>query len=345
MLSMPFLVVACGASSAPAPTSTPLSLGTIPPSPSFTVALATDVGGLGDRSFNQLSWRGLENAAKQLGIKIKNKQSRTERAYEPTLRSFAQSRPALIIAVGYSMSRAVFDVAQQYPQQRFAMVDARPIDLSGRETSLANVDNILFREEESGYLAGTMAGLMEKDRIGASTHNTIGYLGGKQIPGVTHYLAGYVAGAEKADPSVRVLGRYAQTFVNARLGRRFGVDQIAKGADILFQVAAQTGGGYLSAAQQKHVYGIGADIDQSYLGPFVITSALKHVDIAVEEVIRSTLRGSFQSGDERFGISRRATGIAPISSLVPHSIVLRVATVQRQLQKGTLAPPQSIPAR
>jgi basic membrane protein A len=243
------------------------------------------------------------------------------------------------------MSRAVYDVAQEFPQQRFAMVDARPLDRSGQQVTLSNVENILFKEQESGYIAGVVAGLMEKRRIGRATHNAIGYLGGSAIPAVDHYLAGYVAGAEKVDPTIHVLGAYARTFLDSYLGKRIGLRQISQGADILFQVAGKTGDGYLSAARQKRVYGIGADIDESYLGPFIITSAVKHIERAVAEAVRLAVRTRFHGGDQLFGSTMGATGIARPASVVPRAVFDMARSFQIEIRSGAIVPPLSVPAR
>jgi basic membrane protein A len=305
----------------------------------------TDVGGLHDRSFNQLAWKGLVAARREYGIKILNAQSRVEADYAKYLRRVAQHYATLIIAVGFSMSHAVYDVAQLFPQQRFVMVDAWPQDPAGREVELPNVESILFKEQESGYLAGVLAGLMEKGAVGRARHNTIGYIGGAFIPAVEHYLAGYVAGARKVDPTVHIVGEYAGTFFKPKVGARIAEKQITKGVDTLFQVAGETGAGYLAVARQRHLYGIGADIDESYLGPFVITSAIKHVDVAVRDEVGLALRRGFRAGIQRFGSATGATGIAAPSRLVPRVIVREELRYETRVRDGALVPPQSIPER
>jgi basic membrane protein A len=351
LLPTAVLATACGTHAAggtpPAtkPASTPLALAPLPPARRFSAALVTDVGGLHDRSFNQLAWKALVEARRRYRITILNAESRREVDYEPNLRRFAQHYAGLIVAVGFSMAAAVYQAAEEFPQQRFAIVDAWPVDANGRPVSLPNVEDILFDEQDSGYLAGVVAGQMEKSRAGRAAHNTIGYLGGTSIPGVQHYLAGYIAGARTVDPTLRVVGQFAGTFVDARLGRQIATRQIAHGADILFQVAGLTGSGYLEAARQKGAYGIGADIDESYLGPYILTSALKRVDVAVGSTIASILRGHFRAGLQRFGSAVGATGIAAPSRVVPSRIAAVMRKYERELRDGTVVPPSSIPAR
>jgi basic membrane protein A len=243
------------------------------------------------------------------------------------------------------MSHAVYDAAEEFPQQRFAIVDAWPLDPSGHRVTLPNVESILFREQESGFLAGVIAGLIERSRVARASHNSIGYLGGTLIPAVEHYLAGYVAGARKVDPTVRVVGQYAGSFLNLELGRRIALKQVTERTDILFQAAGLTGAGYLAAAKQHHVYGIGADVDESYLGRYILTSAIKRVDIAVRDTVGLTLRRGFRGGVVRLGAATGATGFAATSSLVPARVVVEARRYQREIANGSVIPPLSIPAR
>lgn len=330
----------CGSSSAsktviPSPTSS-ADLG-------FTVGLVTDVGGLNDKSFNQEANLGMQMAEKQFGVKGKVIESKSFGDYVPNLTSFAQQHTGLTIAIGFSMANAVYQVATTFPTQKFALVDSAPADAKGRTVKLPNVADIFFKEREAGYLVGVIAGLMEKNRVGKATHNTIGFLGGMSIPEVDRYIAGYVAGAHRVDPGLRILGGYAQSFNSASAGGTIGRSQIARGADILFQVAAGSGLGYLSAAEQRGVYGIGADVDQSYLGKFVIASAIKRVDIAVRDTIRAAQLGHFTPGNQRFGLKENGTGFVVSTATVPANIISQAKFSARQIADGKIVPPKQIP--
>jgi basic membrane protein A and related proteins len=346
---------ACGSSASPPPTATvsvpaPVStVAVVQSSPvasgRFEAGLVTDVGGLGDRSFNDLAWAGIRAAERRDHIRGTVLQSKTEADYLRNLTTLAKRHVSLIIAVGASMGQAVYTAAGRFPQQHFALVDARPMTAPGHEIVIENVADILFKQEDAGYLAGTLAGLMARRHVGNAKHNTIGYLGAVSIPQVNRYLAGYVAGARLVDPNVKIIGQYAGTFSNPKTGRSIGLAQIGQGADVLFQVASATGTGYLQAAGVRHVYAIGADANQSYIGPQVIASAVKRVNVAVQKLVHDARLGRFRPGDNVFDAANHGTGLAGLSSSVPHSIIVQVAKYQADVARGSVIPPLAIPSR
>jgi basic membrane protein A len=341
------LLVGCGSSSsAPPPTITP-SPTPIPIKPKgpFTAVLVTDVSGIHDRSFNQLAWQGLQRAGRRYGVHARYIESRSAGDYRKNLDRAAAEGGKLILAVGGSMALAVHGAALAHSRIGFALVDARPQDGPGHPINVPNVANLLFREQESGYLAGVVAGLMEKGRIGHATHNTIGYVGGSSMSAVDDYLAGYVAGAKRVDPTISVKGQYAGSFTDETAGSTIAGSQIDAGADILFQVAALTGVGYLDAARQRGAYGIGVDSDQSYLGPHILTSAIKRVDVAVVDIVRRTREGRFLPYDHFYGMAQGATGLAPLGKPVPPSIRSQVQQYARRIISRSVVPPTSLPAR
>ncbi len=345
---------ACSPSSAPRPKATRVPTSSAPatappffPTPpkgkAFTATLVTDVDGLHDRSFNDLAWRGLRDAVKRFGVTAAVSQPRKSAAYTLDLVRAAQHYSSVTFSIGYGMSHALYTAALEFPRARFVAIDARPLTPSGQEVSLPNVENVIFKVQESGYLVGVIAGLMEKERVGRATHNTIGYLGGQSIPAVNQYLAGYVAGAQSVDPSIKIVGDYANSFTDERPGATLAAKQIAEGADILFQVAGGAGLGYLLLAKARGVYGIGVDASQHYLGQFVLTSALKRVASVVRQVVLATEKGHFTGGDHVFGTAQHATGFARPSSLVPASIVKQARKVEQEIASGTIVPPTVIP--
>lgn len=339
LLSLTVVLAACTSSSAPAsPTAQP----TVNPR-SLTVGLVTDIGKLSDRSYNHLAYQGILRRARQEGVKYRVLQSNTTKDYVPNLTTFAKAHLGLIIAIGFSMQKAIYQVAASHPDERFAIVDAAPVDRADQQHDLPNVADVFFREQESGYLAGVVAGLVEKHRVGRATHGVIGYMGATPMPSVDHYLAGYVAGALKVDPSLRILGDYSNSFTDIKGGRAVGMRQIQQHADILFGVAADSGLGYLTAARDSGVYGIGVDADESYLGPFILTSAVKRVDVAVEAIIDSITAGAFRGGKYDFGLDRGATGIAPTGTAVPKYIVAAVNSYASKIASGKIIPPTTIP--
>ncbi|HZG34442.1 MAG TPA: BMP family ABC transporter substrate-binding protein [Gaiellaceae bacterium] len=306
--------------------------------PAIRVGLVTDVGGLDDRSFNFLANQGLERAQDQLGAEGRVVISRSNSDYVPNLSRLAQQDYDLIIAVGFLMAESVTTVATQFPDVNFAIVDFPNAALEGTP---ANVRGLLFKEQEAGYLAGYLAGLMNKQESGSK--QVIGSVGGQKIPPVDRYIAGYQAGAKAANPEIQTLNGYSQDFVDQAKCKEVALDQISRGADVIFQVAGQCGLGALSAAQEKNVRGIGVDADQGYLGEHILTSALKKVDVAVFQAIQQVQEGNFKGGEDTvFDIASGGVGLGEIADDVPGDIVSQVKDVQDRIAAGEIDIPETI---
>ena len=284
------VVAACGSddngsSSTPAAgaaTSTPAAK-------KIKVGLVTDIGGLNDRSFNQLANAGLEKAQSELGVEGRVLTSKSNSDYVPNLSSLAQQKEDLVIGVGFLMADAMNTVATKFPDTKFAIIDVDATTLKDKPT---NVTGLLFKEQEAGYLVGYMAGLWAKD----NNVDTVSSVGGQKIPPVDHYIAGFQAGAKAANPDIKTLNGYSQDFVDQAKCKEIALDQISKGSKVVFQVAGQCGLGALDAAKEKGAQGIGVDADQGYLGDHIMTSAEKKVDVAVETAIKAAQDGSIKGG-------------------------------------------------
>jgi basic membrane protein A len=311
------------------------------------VGLVLDVGGRDDKSFNQLAYQGAVEAQAKYGITFKYVQSSaiSDAIYLANLSAFARQHYDLVIGVGFLMSAAMFKAAKAFPTVHFALIDSTPADAKGNPVNFANVANIYFREQESGYLVGYMAGLMEKGKIGAATHNIIGAMGGISIPPVNRYIAGYIEGAHAADPSISIKLDYSGDFNDQGKALNIGLGQVAKGADILFQVAGSAGLGYLKAAQKQGRYGIGVDADQGYLGPYIMSSALKRVDQAVSLTVGTVVAGKFKGGDNLYSLKNGATGFGTVGAFVPKSIVAQVQAQAKLIASGKLVPTTVIPTK
>jgi basic membrane protein A and related proteins len=258
---------------------------------SIKAGLVTDIGGLNDRSFNFLANKGLEDAEKELGVEGRVLISKSNGDYVPNLTTLAQQQFDVIISVGFLMGDATNTVASKIPNASFAIVDFSAAALKDKPK---NVEGLLFKEEEAGYLAGYVAGLWAKD----NKAEAVSTVGGQKIPPVDHYIAGFQAGAKKAFPGVKTLNGYSQDFVDQAKCKEIALDQVAQGSKVVFQVAGQCGLGALDAAKEKGVQGIGVDADQAYLGDHILTSALKKVDVAVMEAIERVQDGSFKGGSD-----------------------------------------------
>jgi basic membrane protein A len=308
----------CGGSSAPS-SSKPF------------VVLVTDINQLNDHGFNQLAYQGLQRAERELGIQGDVYQSASAQAYIPNLSTAARKNADLVVAVGFDQAAAVAKVAKQFPNTHFAIIDVDQRDLAGRPK---NVEGLIFREQEVGYLAGYLAGLMER-RDGKQ--NTIGSVGGEKQPPVDRYIAGYEAGARQADPTVTLLIAYSQDWVDQAKCKTAALNQMAAGANVVFQVAGGCGLGVLDAAKERQVWGIGVDAEQSYLGPQVLTSAMKRVDTSVYSTIQQVRNHKFAGGTNAvFSLANNGVGLGKISPKVPKADVLKVQQIAKQIADGKI---------
>ena len=300
--------------------------------PTLKIGLVTDIGGLDDRSFNFLANKGLRQAETELGVEGRVVVSRSNADYVPNLSSLASNDYDLVIAVGYLMADALDAVAKQFPDTRFAIIDFAQEELKSKPP---NVRGLLFKEQEAGYLVGYLAGLLVKREAGS--RQVIGSVGGLKIPPVDRYIAGYRAGAKAANPEIETLNAYSQDFVDQAKCKEVALDEIGRGARVIFQVAGQCGLGALSAAEEKNVRGIGVDADQAYLGKHVLTSALKKVDVAVFQTIQTVQEGSFEGGKNTvFDVASGGVGLGEIAPDVPADLVSKVNRIQDRIAAGEI---------
>jgi basic membrane protein A len=292
------------------------------------VGLVTDVGGLNDRSFNQAANEGLKRAQSQLGIDTRVLISKSNADYVPNLSTLARQGYDLIVANGYLMAEAVNTVATKFPQAKLAIIDYSQADMKNKPK---NVQGLLFKEQQAGYLVGYLAGLYAKDNGGS-----ISTVGGQKIPPVDHYIAGFRAGAKASNPNVKTLNGYSQSFDDQAKCKEIALDQIAKGSKLVFQVAGQCGLGALDATKDKGVQAIGVDSDQSYLGPQIITSALKKVDEAVYNAAKETQDGTFKPGTDVLAtVENGGVGVGKYNS-VGQKYAAQVKAVQDKIAAGQI---------
>jgi basic membrane protein A len=256
-------------------------------------------------------------------------QSASPADYIPNLSKLAEQGYNLVIGVGYTEIDALKAVAKQFPKTHFAIVDVSNADEGG----LKNVQGLLFKEQEAGYLAGYAAGLAAKQRGGKAVSS----VGGEKQPPVDRYIAGFQAGAKAADPGVETLNGYSQDFDNQAKCKEVALNQIAAGSVVVFQVAGGCGLGALDAAKEQNVWGVGVDADQGYLGTYVLTSALKRVDTAVYDSIRDAKAGKFKGGtDAVYGLDIGGVGIGKFSPETPAGIAAKVAVIKQQIASGKI---------
>jgi basic membrane protein A and related proteins len=277
--------------------------------PAIKVGLVTDIGGLNDRSFNQLANEGLERAKSELGVEGRVLTSDSDADYVPNLSSLAQQKYDLVIGVGFLMSESVNTVATKFPDTNFAIIDFSQSQLPDKPT---NVRGLLFKENEAGYLAGYLAALVVKDKGGDPVFSSVG---GQKIPPVDSYIAGYQAAIKKVLPNAKTLNGYSQDFVDQAKCKEIALNHLAEGAQVVFQVAGQCGLGALDAAKEKNMLGIGVDADQGYLGAHILTSAQKKVDVAVFETAKSVQDDAFAGGEDQiFDLKSDGVGLGKVNA-------------------------------
>jgi basic membrane protein A len=296
-----------------------------------SVCLVTDVGGLNDKGFNHLAYVGMQQAQSKLGVTGRVIESKSGSDYIPNLLSCVQGGADLTIAVGFLMEDSLNAVAARFPNSKFAIVDGSYTDLAAKP---ANTRGIIFREQEAGYLVGWLAIQELKNQ---KRKLVIGAVGGIEVPAVDKYIAGYIAGAKAADPKAKVLYGFSQSFTDQAKCKEVALNQIAQGSQAEFGVAGQCGLGALDAAKEHNGWGIGVDADQAYLGPHMLTSAVKRVDTGVFRTIKYLVDGNFHGfGNTTFSVRAGGVTIGTVSSKVPKSIVTQEKAIEKQLASGKI---------
>jgi basic membrane protein A len=230
--------------------------------------------------------------------------------YEPNLQMLVEQGAELVVAVGFMMEPAARAVSARNPNARILLIDSPLLDAKGRPTIAPNVRAVVFREQEGSFLAGALAGRL--------TRGKVGFVGGMQLPLIRKFEVGFRAGVRQVNPAAEVLVAYTGTFDDERKGIEVGHDLYARGCDIVFHGAGLDGLGVIKAAQQAGKLVIGVDSDQSHVAPQnVLTSMIKHVDVAVYRAVKDVLAGSFTGGDVVLGVKEGGLALAPLGPMVP----------------------------
>ena len=313
------------------------------------VGLVTDTGGVNDKSFNQSAWEGVQKAANEFGFDAKFIESKQPTDYEKNIDQFATENYDVIVTVGFLMGDATAAKAKQYPDIKFAIIDnayfptkdsaACPDTVKDcyDDGGLKNVTSLMFQEDQVGFLAGVVAGGMTKT-------GTVCTVSGMEIPPVVRYVVGYQNGAKWMKPDVNTLNVYIPSFVDPAKGKETGQSMIDQGCDVIFGVGGNTGNGGLLAAKEKGLMAIGVDVDQYNTYPEVqdalVTSAMKNVDVAVYEYLKSVKDGTSQAGVDTANINNGGVGLAPYhdwDSKVPDAVKAKVQEATDGLKNGTIA--------
>lgn len=301
------------------------------------VGLVFDVGGRGDKSFNDAAYEGVARSASELGVQVELLEPTGAEDREAAMRLFAARGFDLVIGVGFIFSTDINVVSQAFPKARFACIDyAPPMEGSIPE----NVAGLTFREEEGSFLVGAVAGLVTK-----SKH--VGFVGGMDIPLIHKFEAGYRAGVIEVCPSCVVHVAYAGTtpdaFRDPVKGKALAVSQISQGADVLYHASGTTGHGVFEASRDMGAKAIGVDSDQFAEMPgTVITSMIKRGDVAVFDTVKAVAEGRFRGGLHSFGLAEDGVGYVnegPHGEAITPEVRAKVAELRERIVKGEIKIP------
>lgn len=293
------------------------------------VGMVTDVGGVNDGSFNQSSWEGLSRASEELGIEAKYLESSTDADYAANIETFIDDEYDLIICVGYMLADATRAAAEDYPEQKFAIID---------DSSCSDLDNVtclMFEQAQASYLVGYVAGLMTES-------NKVGFALGMSTEIMNQFGYGYCAGVLDANPDAQILQQNMNSFSDSAAGKTAATSMITDGADVIFHAAGATGLGVIEACKENGIWAIGVDSDQSVLAPeTIITSAMKRVDNACYDAAKSCLEGTLESGIQTYDLSSAGVDIAPTTDNLPVDVIEAVEQVKEQIISGEITVPNN----
>ena len=296
--------------------------------------------GRGGDPFQYGAFRGLVRAKRDLHVHAKAVAPSPTGVGDQFVAPFyqlARQHYDLVIGVGFLELDAVSHAARKFPQEKFAILDATHQDVPRRP---ANLEGTVFHTEQAAYLAGFVAARMADRR---PRPHVVSSVGGVPIPTVQAYIAGFEAGARRADPKIKVLRAYSDTFLSRRPCANAARAQIDRGSTVVFDVAGACGIGALTTAQTKGVYGIGVDIDQSYLGRFILTSVVKNLNVAVYDLAKRVVQGRLRTGGNlNFDLRNNGVKLARFSPAVPLSFRRELIPLARQIELGKITVPSTV---
>jgi basic membrane protein A len=312
------------------------------------VGIVFDIGGKDDRSFNAAAFAGVKCAETgkwpdgtscgkpALNIVLRDIEPGNPTSIEPAMRAFAERGYDLIIGVGFAQGPIMEQVAKEYPNIHFAIVDG-VIDLP-------NVASLVFKEHEGSYLVGMLAAKTTKT-------GTLGFVGGMDIPLIHRFETGYEEGARAVNPNIRIIQNYVgvtdAAWNNPGKGKELALAQIGKGADVIFTAAGNSGLGAFDAVEQAGKqngrathFVIGVDSNQNMVKPgFVLTSMVKRVDNAVYAIVQDVVNGKFQSGFHVYGLDKDGVAYAMDENnkdLITPEMTQQVEEARKKIMAGQI---------
>jgi len=301
------------------------------------VGLVFDVGGRGDKSFNDAAYAGLVRARDELHVPFTTLETGEGADREAAMRQLAAGGSQLVFGVGFLFSDDIKRLAKEFPNVKFACID---FTVTPGESLPPNLVALKFKEQEGSYLVGALAALLSK------THK-VGFVGGMEIPLIKKFEAGYTAGVHAVSAQTPVIVKYAgatgTAFKDPTKGKELGLAEYHEGADIIFHASGSTGLGVFEAARELNKLAIGVDSDQADEAPgHVLTSMVKRVDTAVFDTIQQARDGHWQGGIREFGLGDKGVSWvydAKNQALIPAPVKARVDSLEREIIAGKITVP------
>ncbi len=291
----------------------------------FRVGVVFSIGGLGDESFNDAAYAGMQRAVDDFGITFDYVEPDDVAEMEDHQRSFVEAGYDLVIGVGFLQESGLEAVAADYPDAKLAIVDS--------VVDAPNVASLIFKEHEGSFLVGALAAMMTQT-------GTVGFVGGMEVPVIHNFQTGYEQGVEYINSDIEVLINYAGDFGDPGRGKELAISQEGRGADIIYHAAGGTGMGVFEAAEELGFYAIGVDSDQDHIVPgSILTSMLKRVDVAVYDIVADLVQGEFRAGVHEFGVADGGVGTTEFEytrDIIPEDVIARLDEIKAQIADGTI---------
>jgi basic membrane protein A and related proteins len=336
-----FTITAC-APAAPAATTAPAAASTSAPAAKpFRVGLIVATGGLGDRSFNDSGYAGVERAKKELGIEFDYVEPKEIAEYESHERAFAQKGTYdLIVGLGFDQADPMKKVAGEFPNQKWLMID-------GVIDGMSNVRSVTFKDYEKAFLIGGYAAQLTTLPLPKGNKDcTVGGVGGMDIPLIRAFAAGYTAGVKYIQPDCKVIINYVGGWADPAKAKEIALSMYDQGADIVYQFAGGSGLGVFEAAKAKDMYAFGTDVNQNYIDPdHIVLSAQRFLDVVIYNTIKDLKEsGKFESGTHQLGLKEGAVGnsLEQSNVKVPQEIVDKVNDMKAKVISGELKIPSTL---
>ena len=316
-----------------------VSSGAAAPRAAFKAGLVSDVGRFNDKGFNQNQLVGMKRAAKVLKIQYRAVESRSAGDYLPNMASLARAGFNIVISAGFLLNDATESVADQFPNTKFAITD---YSVAAFKKPHSNIEGLTYATNQNSYLIGCLAAKV----AARQGKKNISVVGGQSIPPVVIFAAGYRAGAQKCVPGTTVQIQYSEDFLDQAKCKNIASNQIDAGSQVVFSVAGPCGLGALDAAKERGKWGVGVDVDQSYLGTYILTSAVKRVDQGIFLAVKGAKSGKGYRGgkDLVFNLKNGGVAVGKISkkAKIPKSWLKQIAVLKKQIISGKIKPPTTI---